>query len=206
MPITINGSGTITGISAGGLPDGSVVAADLASSLDLTGKTVTLPSGTGGKVLQVVSSTKVDTQSTTSGTFVDISSLSVTITPTNSTSSMLVIANLNLGVEGGNSNGTAFRCVRTIGATTEMIATPTSAGNRTAANGGWAEHLHIHWMGSYGFSHLDTNSDTNSRTYKMQYARIDAYDTSWVNRTGTDADNSTFPRGTSNITVIEVAA
>ena len=48
MAITINGTGTITGISAGGLPDGSVVAADLASSLDLTGKTVTLPSGTGG--------------------------------------------------------------------------------------------------------------------------------------------------------------
>jgi len=49
MAITINGTGTITGISAGGLPDGSVVAADLASSLDLTGKTVTLPSGVGGK-------------------------------------------------------------------------------------------------------------------------------------------------------------
>ena len=49
MSITINGSGTITGISAGGLPDGSVTAADIESSLDLTGKTVTLPSGTGGK-------------------------------------------------------------------------------------------------------------------------------------------------------------
>ena len=41
MAITINGSGTITGISAGGLPDGSVTAADLASSLDLSGKTIT---------------------------------------------------------------------------------------------------------------------------------------------------------------------
>lgn len=51
MSITINGSGTITGMSAGGLPDASVVAADLASSLDLTGKTVTLPTGTGGKVV-----------------------------------------------------------------------------------------------------------------------------------------------------------
>ena len=41
MAITINGSGSITGISAGGLPDGSVTAADLASSLDLSGKTIT---------------------------------------------------------------------------------------------------------------------------------------------------------------------
>lgn len=30
MPITINGSGTVTGISAGGLPDASIVKADLA--------------------------------------------------------------------------------------------------------------------------------------------------------------------------------
>jgi hypothetical protein len=53
MAITINGTGSITGLTAGGLPDGSIVAGDLASSLDLTGKTVTLPSGTGGKILQV---------------------------------------------------------------------------------------------------------------------------------------------------------
>ena len=53
MAITINGAGTITGISAGGLPDGSVVADDLASSLDLSSKTVTLPSGTGGKLVNV---------------------------------------------------------------------------------------------------------------------------------------------------------
>jgi len=32
MAITINGSGTITGVSAGGLPDGSITADDLASS------------------------------------------------------------------------------------------------------------------------------------------------------------------------------
>lgn len=31
MPITINGSGSITGISAGGLPDGVIVADDIAS-------------------------------------------------------------------------------------------------------------------------------------------------------------------------------
>jgi len=43
MAITINGSGTITGITAGGLPDGAVTADDLASTLDLSGKTVTLP-------------------------------------------------------------------------------------------------------------------------------------------------------------------
>jgi hypothetical protein len=37
MPITINGSGTITGISAGGLPDGTIQQADLATGVAGTG-------------------------------------------------------------------------------------------------------------------------------------------------------------------------
>ena len=71
MAITINGTGTITGISAGGLPDGSVTAADIESSLDLTGKTVTLPSGTGGKIIKsavLKNSTRATLTSTGSNT------------------------------------------------------------------------------------------------------------------------------------------
>ena len=37
MAITINGSGTITGVSAGGLPDGCVTADDISSSVSLGG-------------------------------------------------------------------------------------------------------------------------------------------------------------------------
>jgi len=48
MAITINGSGTITGVSAGGLPDGSITADDLASTLDLGSKTLTIPTDTTG--------------------------------------------------------------------------------------------------------------------------------------------------------------
>ena len=53
MPITINGSGTVTGISAGGLPDGVITTDDLASSVfattaqkDGTHTTGTITSGT----------------------------------------------------------------------------------------------------------------------------------------------------------------
>lgn len=37
MPITIDGSGTITGLSAGGLPDGSIVQVELATGVAGTG-------------------------------------------------------------------------------------------------------------------------------------------------------------------------
>ena len=69
MAITIDGSGTITGISAGGLPDGSVTAADIESSLDLTGKTVTLPSGTGGKFASYAIIADQKAAGTNAGTF-----------------------------------------------------------------------------------------------------------------------------------------
>ena len=59
MAITLNGSGTVTGISAGGLPDGIIQSADLASSINLglvkkvvtgtaTGDMTTSITGTGG--------------------------------------------------------------------------------------------------------------------------------------------------------------
>lgn len=38
MPISINGTGSITGLSAGGLPDASIVTADIADSAVTTGK------------------------------------------------------------------------------------------------------------------------------------------------------------------------
>ena len=78
MPITINGTGTITGISAGGLPDGSVTAADLASSISL------------GKVLQVVHTAYGTADTNTTTTLAD-TGLSLSITPVAANSKILVI-------------------------------------------------------------------------------------------------------------------
>ena len=47
MPMTIDGNGTITGLSAGGLPNGSVNADDLASSSVTQAKVATGVAGTG---------------------------------------------------------------------------------------------------------------------------------------------------------------
>ena len=108
MAITINGSGTITGISAGGLPDGSVTAADLASSLDLSGKTVTLPSGVGGKILQVKESySSTDVTGITSATLLT----SVNITPSSSTSKMIIFGSV-YAYAINNGNGIACLQIR----------------------------------------------------------------------------------------------
>ena len=54
MPIAINGSGTVTGISVGGLPDGIVDTDMLASGA------TTAPKSAGRKILQVVQADRDD--------------------------------------------------------------------------------------------------------------------------------------------------
>ena len=81
MPITLNGSGTVSGISAGGLPDGIIQSADLAT-------------GVGGKIIQVVEKRLNAGFSTTSSSFVDVTSLSQAITMTNASNKVLIEAPL----------------------------------------------------------------------------------------------------------------
>ena len=84
MALELNGT---TGVSL--VQDGVVTSADLASTLDLTGKTVTLPAGVGGKVLQVVSASSTTAFSTSSSS--DVSTgISISITPTSASSKILV--------------------------------------------------------------------------------------------------------------------
>ena len=93
MPVTINGNGTITGISAGGLPDGCVTADDLAS-------------GVGGKILQVVQK-KLDVSganffSTSSTSFVEVTGLAQTLTLASSSNKVLIEVNLHTVVMGAS--------------------------------------------------------------------------------------------------------
>ena len=78
MPVSINGNtGVITGLAVGGLPDG-IVDADM------------LASGVGGKILQVKQTFKNDTASTNSGSFAQISGLTVSITPSSSSNKIFI--------------------------------------------------------------------------------------------------------------------
>jgi hypothetical protein len=86
MPITINGSGTIGGISVGGLPDGIVDNDTLASG---TPNTAALPAGSILQVVQGSTETQVNVSTTT---YTD-TGLSASITPTSNTSKILVLVN-----------------------------------------------------------------------------------------------------------------
>ena len=159
MAITINGSGTIGGVSVGGLPDGIVTASDLTATLDLSSKTVTLPSGTGGKVLQIVQNTTTTQVNTTSGSYVD-TALSASITPSSSSNKILVIVSTNCyaGRVGSNTFGDWYHVL--VRGTTELVST------RSAVNFGttsWNDH-----MSSTPLIYLDSPATTSSTSYKTQ--------------------------------------
>jgi hypothetical protein len=152
-----------------------------------------------GSILQVVSTTKTDTFSTTSGTFVDITNLSVTITPSSSSSKILVF-----GAVSGASNGVStprvpIRLMRdstaiSIGDTAGSRTRTTSSGSSTNAT----------VIDSVGFNFLDSPGVASATTYKLQTFGIDTT-TVVINRSTTDTDNANFERAASTITLMEVA-
>ena len=88
MPVSINGNtGVITGLAVGGLPDGIVDADMLAANAVTAGK---LASGVGGKILQVVTATTSTGVSNSSSNYAS-SGLSASITPSATTSKILVL-------------------------------------------------------------------------------------------------------------------
>ena len=114
MPVTINGDGSISGLAVGGLGNGGIVDADsLAANAVTTAKlangAVTNIKHGAGSVIQVKyveSDTLMNNQSSTS--LVDITGLSVSITPQSSTNKLFCIMNTNiLTIEGGNGGADA---------------------------------------------------------------------------------------------------
>ena len=202
MAITINGSGSISGISAGGLPDGVVTTDDLASTLDLSGKTVTLPAGTGGKVLQVVQGT-YDTAtsiSTSQGTLSDI--VSASITPSSASSKILVTAMLTIttGIQDGVFCG--------LKRDSTVIGQGVSAGNRariTTGSGGSEAGGDDYNADNIFMTYLDSPNTTSSTTYYATANRRNG-GTLYINRSLDDPDQSDRMRGICNIILMEIAA
>ena len=101
MAIILNGNGTITGISAGGLPDGCIIDADItglaASKLSgalpaISGASLTnLPSG--GKILNMQKKVYSSAQTVHSSSYVSIgggTTMSITVNPASSNSKFLL--------------------------------------------------------------------------------------------------------------------
>jgi len=156
------------------------------------------PAG-GGKVLQVVSTTKTDTFTSTSTSFADITGLSVSITPSSASSKIMVFYNVTGSGDAG-VNTSSVRLVR--GATAINIGD--AAGSRTPATNGIFEGEPTA-IGNASMNFLDAPATTSATTYKVQ-VRCNNTGTSFINRSENDSDQGQNNRTTSTITVMEIGA
>ena len=157
---------------------------------------VPIPSG----VIQVVSTNKTDTFTTTSASFVDITGLSVSITPSSATNKVLVIVTLSVGDDPSVTN-TASRLMRDA---TAINVGDASSSRLQASQQTKSVAANVQTAHAYVF--LDSPATTSATTYKVQLATAQAAQTSCVNRSLTDTNSATFARTVSNITVMEISA
>ena len=184
MSITINGNGTIGGVSVGGLPDG-IVDTDMLASGAVT--SALLPAGS---VLQVVTSSPTVGFETNSTTFVDTGH-SASITPSSSSNKILIM--LNGGSWYNNNNANALAWCTFYRDSTNLE--PTS-------NGGFEQHYCNAWFSyPHSASYLDSPSTTSSVTYKV-YMRTGSTGTSFKY---TQYNGSVNPATPATLTLMEIA-
>ena len=158
-----------------------------------------------GHVIQVVSSEKTDTSSTstTVPTFTD-TGLSCTITPKFNNSKILVQVNIGLGISQSVFN--TMRVVRNIaGGSFSMISAADSASNRTAA------HACVYDLDNQGmvymqdFIHLDSPATTSAVIYKAQFGTSGGA-TVYLNRSTRDNNSAAYDIRTSSRIVLQEIA
>jgi hypothetical protein len=152
---------------------------------------------TAGKILQVVQTTKTNTQSIQSQSFTDVTGLSATITPSSTSSKILVTFNISIGCNN-------YGMINLLRGSTDIFKGGTD-GSRISCTIAVAT-LAAYECKSYGTSYLDSPNTTSATTYKIQAAT--PYDPGYyikVNMAHTDTNANYLPRPTSQITLLEVA-
>ena len=153
-----------------------------------------------GHVIQVVSTTKSDVFSMTSTTFTDVTGLSVSITPSSTSSKILVFAEIKFNGQG--SERTYFRLMRD----STAVCIGDAAGSRPRISAGGHQSQSIYTLEGDSINYLDSPATTSATTYKVQMRGLDNENAIYVNRSRDDRDTANYePRSASTITVMEIA-
>jgi len=177
MPITINGTGSISGLTATG---------------------ISAQPKFPGNVLQVVQTAKTDNFTTSSTTFTDITGLSASITPSSSSNKILIFGDVSVG--GANGAYLILQLVKSSTAIYIGTDSKTFIGSKFWFPTGGATSSSDS-MGNLNLSFLDSPTTTSSVTYKIQM-RMSSAITGGINRRNASDDTS----AASSITLLEVAA
>lgn len=204
MAIQINGNGTITGISAGGLPAGSITSATLATGA----VSASMPTGS---VLQTVYASTPDAMYySNSNSWTDY--LSASITPTSSSNKILIY---HVVTYGGNDNSYAAGRIYRSGSGT------TNTHVRTPTNYQWTENRFTdstfpmfmnanandpYKMYTNTIIVEDTPASSAAVTYTCAIKADGANRTGFINRSDNNPTDGYNPRPVTTITLMEIKA
>ena len=164
---------------------------------------LTWAEASAGKVLQVVSTTKTDTQSIQSTNFTDV--FSVAITPSATSSKIFILLNINIT---GNVRYGGVKMYRD----STQINLGDASGSRTRvsisseANHDASNDSYVLKNGSSSF--LDSPSTTNAVTYKVKVGSTQDADNNnytYINRPANYDDGNYINNGASTFTLMEIA-
>ena len=193
MAIQINGNGTITGISVGGLPNGIVdtdmIAANAVTKAKRTHQT--------GEIIQTKFFVYTNTTWMADTNGWHATPVTVQITPTSASNKILVMATVTCS---GNNGGRFFIGFKR-GST--AIGDGDASGSRIAGVTTGTEQVGGETIDSLSISFLDSPSSTSEQTYKLTGC-AEGSNTFRLNRSPNDTDGTNTARGASTITVMEV--
>ena len=186
-----SGTGTFTISAPNGNTDRTLVLPDEAGTVDLLQR--------AGNVLQVVQTVKTDRFTTTSGTAVDITGFSATITPTSATSKILVISNFHtsMGATGAYTRTQLLRDSTVLGLGDASGSATSVTAAAMVANSLNNDVLNV------GYTYLDSPATTSATTYKWQMYAFGGR-TATFNGSTTTTDSNFF-NTSSTITLMEIA-
>ena len=173
MAIQINGNGTITGISVGGLPDGIVDTDMLAAGAATQAKRTYAT----GEIIQVVTKNITDELelTSTSSSYADMTNFNLAITPTSATS--LLYFNVNLAAcklyDTSGSDHRVYFALTDDGASSYLQETDF----RMYEYGG-GYHLGLFKKEPLVINHLKTAGSTSARTYQLRWRLTQGEETS----------------------------
>ena len=151
-----------------------------------------------GQVLQVVSNSYDEEASTSSTTLTEVVGVSAAITPSSSSSKVLVQIMAAVGTTGNNLVGLGIKRD-----STAIAISDEATGSRVNVTGGMYSGSSNSISSTY-LTALDSPSTTNEVTYYLTFVARSGY-TTYINRTGSNGNQQYTYMPVSTVTLMEIA-
>jgi hypothetical protein len=170
---TTTNFGWTTPDNTGYVKDGALAIRTLGSAIDST----LYDLDRVGQVVQTVTSTSTGS---TSSTYADATNMSATITPTKSTSKVLITMNFNCSIDGRIDDGVAWAKFRINNGATQLYQLSNFGHYATFSTGAFSSYIA---NGNNTLIFLDSPATTSAVTYKLQFGRSGSLGTISINGT-----------------------